>query len=184
MTEFLRIVEALEREGVRFVVVGGVAVILQGSATDTRDFDFVVDRTGDNPRRLERALAPHAPYLRGAPPGLPFRWDAATIRRGLNFTLTTDLGDIDLLGEIAGGGTYQDLLPHTEEKEVEGHRIRVIDIPALIRAKRAAGRVKDLYHVAELELIQELKAGRRPPYPEGPMFDEQRRLERDDHGRE
>lgn len=56
---------------------------------------------------------PHHPYLRGAPPGLPFRWDVATLERGLNFTLTTDVGDLDAFGEITGGGGYEDLLPHT-----------------------------------------------------------------------
>jgi len=57
------------------------------------------------------ALANYKPYLRGVPAGLPFRWDRATLARGLNFTLTTSLGEIDLLGEMAGGGHYQDLLP-------------------------------------------------------------------------
>ena len=56
-------------------------------------------------------LRPHAPYLRGAPPGLPFDWSEATVARGLNFTLTTAIGDIDLLGE--GGGDYEALAPHT-----------------------------------------------------------------------
>jgi hypothetical protein len=60
---------------------------------------------------VEQALAPHHPYLRGAPPGLPFDWAEETLKRGLNSTLTTDLGPIDLLGEIAGGGAYDDLLP-------------------------------------------------------------------------
>jgi hypothetical protein len=67
----------------------------------------VVLRSGAHDRlgRLVDALAPHHPYLRGAPPGLPFQWDTATLARGLNFTLTTSLGDIDLLGEITGGGS-------------------------------------------------------------------------------
>jgi hypothetical protein len=60
--------------------------------------------------QLAAALAPHEPYLRGAPPGLPFRWDLETIRSGLNFTLTTDLGSIDLLGEVAGLGPFEEVL--------------------------------------------------------------------------
>ena len=51
-------------------------------------------------------MGPLKPYLRGAPPGLPFRFDADTLSRGLNFTLTTSLGWIDLLGEITGGGRF------------------------------------------------------------------------------
>jgi hypothetical protein len=58
-----------------------------------------------------RALRPLAPYLRGAPPALPFEFDEQTLRRRLNVTLTTTLGDIDLLGEIAGGGGYKNCFP-------------------------------------------------------------------------
>lgn len=91
--------------------------------------------------------------MRGAPPGLPFDFDAATIRRGLNFTLTSALGDVDFLGEMAGGGTYEQVEPHTEELTVFGRLVRVLDLPALIRAKRAAGRPKDLEVLAELEAL-------------------------------
>src|SRR5207249_8667496 len=69
------------------------------------------------PTRRSSDLTPYHPYLRGAPPGLPFRWDAQTLERGLNFTLTTDLGALDLLGEITGGGRYAELLAHTRSEE-------------------------------------------------------------------
>ncbi len=62
-------------------------------------------------------LAAYNPYLRNAPEGLPFGWDAKTIRHGLNFTLTTTIGDIDLLGEVAGDDIYSDFLPHSFEVE-------------------------------------------------------------------
>jgi hypothetical protein len=91
--------------------------------------------------------------LRGAPPGLPFRLDVPTIQRGLNFTLTTTLGDLDLLGEMTGGGTYEQVVEHTVSLNVFGRDIRVLDLPALIRAKRAAGRPKDLETIAELEAL-------------------------------
>src|SRR5688572_13587173 len=83
---------------VEFIVVGGVAARAHGSARLTNDVDVVYRRTPENIQRLAAALAPHTPYLRGAPPGLPFRWDVDTIRRGLNFTLTTAFGDLDALG--------------------------------------------------------------------------------------
>jgi len=63
-------------------------------------------RTNKNMERLAKALQPFHPVLRGAPPGLPFRCDAKTIASGLNFTLTTDLGDLDFLGEVAGLGFF------------------------------------------------------------------------------
>jgi hypothetical protein len=84
---------------------------------------------------------------------LPFVFDAATIRRGLNFTLTTDLGWIDLLGEIAGGGTFEQLMSHTVEMRLFGHPFRVLSLPRLIHVKRAAGRPKDLEAIAELEAL-------------------------------
>lgn len=153
MIDFAAVLGAFEDAGVDSIVVGGLAATVHGSARLTQDVDFVYSREPRNIERLALALQPHSPYLRGAPPGLPFEWSAATIARGLNFTLTTAIGDIDLLGEIAGGGDYHALLPHTIEVEIFGHRCRCLDLPALIRAKRASGRPKDLEALAELEAI-------------------------------
>jgi predicted nucleotidyltransferase len=100
----------------------------------------------------------HSPYLRDAPPGLPFSFDTTTIRRGLNFTLTSTLGDIDLFGAVAGGATYPDLLPNSFEVEAFGVSFKCLDLPTLIRIKEAAGRPKDLEALAELRvLLQEKK---------------------------
>ena len=153
MIDFAAVLGAFEDAGVDSIVVGGLAATVHGSSRLTQDVDFVYSREPRNIERLALALQPHSPYLRGAPPGLPFEWTAATIARGLNFTLTTAIGDIDLLGEIAGGGDYHALLPHTIEVEIFGHRCRCLDLPALIRAKRASGRPKDLEALAELEAI-------------------------------
>jgi len=150
-----RALQELHRSGVEFIVIGGVAATIHGSARVTQDLDIVYARTPENFARLAAALAPHAPYLRGAPPGLPFRWDAETIRRGLNFTLTTTLGDVDLLGEIVGGGGYADLLPHSQIVKVSGLDYRCLSLARLIHVKRAAGRPKDLEAIAELEALRE-----------------------------
>ncbi len=151
--DFAGIVGVLVDAGVEFVVIGGLAAQAHGSARLTQDIDFIYRRTSSNIAKLAAALVPYRPYLRGAPPGLPFRFDADTLRRGLNFTLTTDLGDIDLLGEMVGGGSYEDVEPNTEVLSVFGRAVRVLDLPALIRAKRAAGRPKDLESLAELESL-------------------------------
>jgi hypothetical protein len=154
----IRLEEALgllHRDGVEFIVVGGVAAIAHGSPRLTNDLDIVYRRSPDNIERLVATLSPLGPYLRGAPPGLPFRWDVATIRRGLNFTLTTSLGDLDLLGEIAGGGGYDALLPHTAALAVFSGQFRFLNLDKLIQVKRAAGRPKDLEAIAELEAILE-----------------------------
>src|SRR5947209_3652971 len=113
---------------VEFIVVGGVAARAHGSARLTNDLDVVYRRTPENIDRLAAALSPHAPYLRGAPAGLPFRWDAATIRRGLNFILTTAFGDLDVLGEVTGGGGYDAILPRSRPVAAFGVDVRCIDL--------------------------------------------------------
>src|SRR5438309_12125780 len=144
MIDLERALQELHRGGVEFIIVGGAAATIHGSARVTQNLDLVYARTPENIARLAAALAPHSPYLRGAPPGLPFRWDAETIRRGLNFTLITTLGPIDLLGEITGGGAYEELLGSTVEVTAFGITCRCITLDRLIEVKRAAGRVKDL----------------------------------------
>ena len=79
------------------------------------------------------------PYLCGAPPGLPFSWDVQTLAKGLNFTLTTIAGDLDLLGELTYGGTYDALLADTEIVRVFGIECRCLSLERLIQVKRAAG---------------------------------------------
>lgn len=153
MTDFKALVRALADAGVEFFLVGGVAAIAHGSARLTLDVGVVYRRSPDNLGRLVLGLAPYHPYLRGAPPGPPFRLDQATLQRGLNFTLTTDLGSLDLLGEITGGGRYEDLLPQTLRIQIYGVECLCLNLERLIHVKRAAGRPRDLEAVAELEVI-------------------------------
>ncbi|HEY6361762.1 MAG TPA: hypothetical protein VIX63_11695 [Vicinamibacterales bacterium] len=161
MTDFEGLIRRLNEADVHFVLVGGFAATVLGSARVTVDLDVVYARTPENLSRLAAALAPVSPYLRGAPLGLPFRLDVQTLTRGLNFTLTTAMGDLDLLGEVAGGGTYEQLLPHTRRIRVCGVEIDVVTLPQLIRLKRAAGRPRDLAALAELEaLLEEIQRGR------------------------
>jgi hypothetical protein len=142
---------------VEFVLIGGLAMIAQGSASTTKDLDICYSRSPKNMAALATTLAPLHPYLRGAPPGLPFHFDAATIQAGLNFTLTTDLGDIDFLGEVSGVGGYEQALAQSQERNVFGLAIRVLSLEGLIAAKKAAGRVKDRLHLLELEELKKLR---------------------------
>lgn len=154
-TDFAALLRRLLDADVEFILVGGLAANVHGAARATYDIDIVYRRSTDNLDRLVRALNPVNPYLRGAPPGLPFVFDVETIRRGLNFTLTTTLGDIDLLGEVAGGGSYDALVPVSERIELFGRSCQCVTLPTLIRLKRAAGRPKDLEAIAELEALRE-----------------------------
>lgn len=152
---FREILPLLLRHNVRFIVIGGGAAIAHGLARATYDVDVVYARDAENLRNLTAALAGLQPYLRGAPPGLPFHWDERTIQSGLNFTLTTTLGDLDLLGEVAGGGGYEQLLPTSEEADLFGVHCRFVTLEKLIHLKRAAGRPKDLETIAELQALLE-----------------------------
>lgn len=153
--DLLGFVRVLSGAGVRYIIVGGVAAGVHGALRTTLDLDVVYARDGDNIARLVAALAPYEPYLRGAPGGLPFVFDAQTVARGLNFTLDTSLGALDLLGEVSGGGAYPDLDPLAEDVELEGFTCRVVSLQTLIRLKRAAGRPKDFEALAELEALLE-----------------------------
>ena len=145
-----RLIDALVGGGVEFVVIGGVALVLHGSARTTGDLDVCYSRLRHNLAALEHALAPLHPTLRGAPSELPFRLDVATLRAGLNFTLSTEAGDIDLLGEVAGVGGFADVARDAVTMELHGHPVRVMSLDTLERAKRASGRRRDLLDLAEI----------------------------------
>ena len=153
MTDYRKALEVLRGGGVRFIVIGGVAATAHGSTQLTNDLDVVYSRELEDIARLAAALAPYHPYLRGVPSGLPFKLDATTIKNGLNFTLDTDFGPLDLLGEATGGGTYAALLPGTMTLDLFGGPCLCVDLPTLIRLKRAAGRPKDILALGELEAI-------------------------------
>jgi predicted nucleotidyltransferase len=156
---FAGILPLLTQFKVKFIVIGGGAAIAHGAARSTYDVDVVYARDSENIQNLAAALQNHEPYLRGAPPGLPFSWDEATIKGGLNFTLRTKLGDLDLLGEVTGGGSYEQLLPFSEELSVFGMQCRFVTLERLIQIKRAAGRPKDLEVLAELQALLEERRG-------------------------
>jgi hypothetical protein len=144
------LISALADRNVKFVIVGAVALVLQGSARVTRDLDICYARDRANLKALAAALAPFYPALRGAPAELPFTLDWRTLESGLNFTLTTTAGDIDLLGEIAGIGTFRVAARLADQMNVYQHPVNVLSLEGLEKAKRAAGRLKDLADLAEI----------------------------------
>jgi hypothetical protein len=143
---------------VNCVIVGGVAAAIHGSLLLTNDLDVCYARDSSNLQQLADALQSVNARLRNVPEGLPFIADAETLKRGLNFTFTTDIGALDLLGEVRGVGQYADVLADSVTVKLFGYHFSVIDIGKLIVAKRAAGRPKDLLALPELEAIQEAQA--------------------------
>ena len=143
---------------VNCVIVGGIAAAIHGSLLLTNDLDVCYSRDPENLERVAEALQSVHARLRNVPDGVPFILDSQTLRRGLNFTFTTDIGDLDLLGEVLGIGDYQEVIAGSLVVELFGYPFAVIDIGKLIIAKRAAGRPKDLIALPELEAIQEAQA--------------------------
>lgn len=155
MTNFGALLKRLADANVEFVVIGGIAVLVHGHVRATLDLDVCYGRSADNLDRLVAALSPIRPRLRGAPPELPFFFDRQTLRNGLNFTLVTDEGELDLLGEVTGVGGYADLSPQAVTTNAYGVELKVMSLDDLIRAKAAVGRAKDLI---DLEALRALKA--------------------------
>ena len=151
------LLKELNRFGVEFIIIGGMAAVAQGSAYLTMDLDLCYSRSKENIEKLADALAPFQPSLRGAPPDLPFRLDVATIRSGMNFTLSTNFGDLDILGEVTGLTGYPEALLFSEVVELYGMRCRVLTLEGLIKTKKAAGRPKDLMILPELEALLEIR---------------------------
>lgn len=152
-----KILPILNDARVEYIVIGGVAMVAHGSARATFDIDLCYKRSKENIERLCRALQPFHPRLRGAPKDLPFQFDARTVNSGLNFTLVTDLGDIDLLGEVAGLGFYEAVFNSSEIKNLERIPCQVLTLDGLLRAKSAAGRDKDIEALKEIKGLKELK---------------------------
>lgn len=145
----------LAEHDVRFSVIGGVALIARGVQRATEDLDIAYARDRENLRRLAAALAPIHPRLRGAPADLPFVLDEASLRSGLNFTLDTDLGPLDLFGDVPGLGPFDHVDAASSELDIAGTRILVLTVEGLERAKRAAGRPKDLIDLGYLRALAE-----------------------------
>lgn len=154
---FEQILAALVTHGVRFVVIGGVAATIHGSARMTNDIDICYDIAPDNLERLVRLLAGWHAYLRGVEPGLPFVLDTLALRTTPIMTLTTDAGDIDLLDRVPGVGDYAAAVAASELVSIGAVEFRALRLEALIASKRAVRRPRDIEHLIELEALLALR---------------------------
>jgi hypothetical protein len=153
----LAIFTALNRHGVRYVVIGGVAATLHGSSVVTNDTDICYQRDRENLARLVAALNELEARPRGFPPGLPFILDEHTLRNGDVFTFDTIHGPFDCLGTPQPTNGYPHLEANAVDAEVApGIVVRFSSLDDLIRMKRAAGRPKDLFGVEHLEELKRL----------------------------
>jgi hypothetical protein len=147
--------EVLDRHAVDYLVIGGIAGIVHGSAYPTYDFDVLYAREDRNLERMAAALRDLGVTLANAPADLPFQIDARTLAAGCNFTFDSDHGRFDILGEAAGMRDYEAVRADAKVEDVWGMTVRVVSIDDLIRMKRAAGRAKDKLMAEELIAIAE-----------------------------
>lgn len=161
MQDLKEMVLQLRFGGVDFVLAGGFGVVAQGSSLVTRDVDVACRMEPDNLTRVFEVFAALHPVHRMTPEKLPFTLEQAGRGGWKNLYLSTDWGQLDCLGEIKGIGGYAECLARSEVLDIDGAKISVLTIDALIDAKRAMGRPRDLHAVLELEAIREkLRNGR------------------------
>jgi hypothetical protein len=157
-----RIFAALAERDVDFVVIGGIAAILHGSPRITFDLDVCFATDPANLEALGEVLVGLEARLRGAPAGLPFVPDAATLRGIEVLTLRTSAGDLDVLARPAGAPPYAKLRERADRVEIEGGvTILVASIEDLLAMKSSARRPKDLADIAELAAILRLRQTER-----------------------
>jgi hypothetical protein len=153
-----RLLRALVDRRVDFVVIGGVAAVLHGSARNTFDLDICLASEPDNLVALGSTLIELRARLRGVPDAVPFVPDAAALKRIEVLTLATMAGDLDVLRAPSGAPRYDVLRAHADRYDVGGFEVRVASVEDLIAMKTAAGRPKDLGDIEELEAILRLRS--------------------------
>jgi hypothetical protein len=154
------ILQTLDRHGVDYILIGGLAARLHGSPLLTDDVDITPSAQRQNLRRLVAALRELGAELRvaGMEDGLPFDFDENSFHATTAMTLTTREGPLDLCFQPAGTGGYQDLVEDAEAYEVFGITIKVASLDDVIRSKAAAGRDVDLQALPTLHALRERKA--------------------------
>lgn len=159
----LGMVARLTEARAQFVVIGGLAARAHGSPRITEDLDVCYNPTPDNIRVLAQVLAGWKAYLRGVERGLPWVMDERSFRTTPIMTLTTDQGDIDVMDRVQGVGEFAEVWQNSSELAFEGLRFRVLDLAALVKAKKATRRAKDMSQLPELEALLALrnKKGRK-----------------------
>lgn len=157
MKGFDIVLKALSDNEANFLVVGGFAAIAHGAAYVTDDLDICYERTPENYKRIIRAIAQFHPRPRGIPEHLKAPFDEHSLAQGANFTLSTDLGNLDFLGELSGVGGYREIAKSAIVLELGGVECKVASLETIIRSKEAANRPKDRVVLPELRALSKIK---------------------------
>jgi Nucleotidyltransferase of unknown function (DUF6036) len=151
------ILRLLVERGVDFVVIGGIAAVLHGSARNTFDLDICFAGDDANLAALGDVLTSLGARLRGVDADVPFVPDTRTLRQVEVLTLVTSFGELDVLARPSGAPAYQELRRRADRYDVGGFNVSVASIDDLISMKEAAGRPKDLLDIEELAAIKRLR---------------------------
>jgi hypothetical protein len=151
------LLEVLHRHNVRYVLIGGLAAALRGSAAPTFDVDITPDLGADNLMRLSAALTDLEARIRvdGIPEGLPFAHNAGSLARMTMLNLVTQFGDLDVAFYPAGVGDYSQWEAEAASVTVLGVPVQVASLDDIIRSKEAAGRNKDRLQLPMLRALQQ-----------------------------
>lgn len=155
MIKIENIIKSFSGANVEYVIVGEVAVFIHGWETISAKLEIAYSRKNENLIKIVDVLSKFSPGFRGLSEKLPFTFDISTLQNEINFTFETDIGDIDLLGEVAGVGSYEEVEANSVIMNLYGFDVHVLSLEGLIKAKRAAGRTKDLLVLPELEALRE-----------------------------
>jgi len=155
MPSSLEILKRLVEKEVDFVLVGGMASVAHGSSMVTEDLDVCARLDTANASRILQAIGDLDPKWRTNPRHPALTSDPSVLATFNNLYLLTNLGIVDVLGEITGIGSFDEVKRRSIEIQVAGVRCRVMDLSSLIESKRAIGRPKDIHVARELEAIQE-----------------------------
>jgi hypothetical protein len=157
-----RILTALVKRQVEFVVIGAVAAIAQGGPLITQDLDITPAREPGNLDRLARALKDLDARLRlpDDSSGIEFPIEPRFLGSVGSWTLKTPSGDLDLLFVPSGTAGYEDLKRSAVSVELWGQEVLVASLADIIRMKEAAGRPKDLGQLPALRQTLELRRER------------------------
>lgn len=154
MGSTLDILRRLSEHDVEFAIIGGLAGVAHGSSLVTEDLDVCAPLTRENLSRILAALGSLNPRWRMLPNRPPLPPDASKLDGYKNLYILSDWGQVDFLSDIAGIGGYDQVARRCVTLDIAGRPCRVLSLDALIEAKRAMGRPKDIQAAIELEAIR------------------------------
>ena len=144
------LLKGLNEAGVEFIVVGGMAAVVQGAPITTFDLDIVHRQTDENIKKLIKFLKSIDAYLR-RPDDKLIRPDERDFYSEGHVLLTTCLGPLDVLAVIEKNLGFDDLLPNSVKIEFQGHKVYVLNLETIVALKRESKDPKDQYRLPILE---------------------------------